>query len=537
MKNLSTVFVFMLAVLCFSLSLVAGEKSIVDGKLIILKAAEAPTIDGVLDPVWDATTATPMVKYEGHSLDSVGNFHDHSSNFRLLWDEGYFYAFVSVVDDSLDGSEKASPWNSDCIEMFFDGNNGKTTSYETANDVQWRYVYGETPAAHPGGNGRGEYAFANTPTGYSFEIRIPKDSLLNNFLVADQEIGFEISNADRDGGHGQETVLHWWTNNGLTWQNTALFGTALLSSKEANSTINIPYTDTPPTIDGDMAAGEWDIASELSMARVEGGRPLDSIITSWKDHGASFWTMWNENYFCVFANVVDDSLDGSEKASPWNSDCIEIFFDGNNGKTTSYETANDVQWRYVYGETPAAHPGGNGRGEYLFKNTSTGYNFELRIPKDSLLNNFLVSDMNIGFEISNADRDGGHGQESVLHWWTTNGLTWQNTALFGTALLSGVTTGVERNDHSVVTSYELGQNYPNPFNPSTNITFALPKSERVKLAVYNLLGKEVAVLANGVRSAGPHMVSFNAGNLASGVYFYKLQTESTLLTKKMVFIK
>ncbi len=86
-------------------------------------------------------------------------------------------------------------------------------------------------------------------------------------------------------------------------------------------------------------------------------------------------------------------------------------------------------------------------------------------------------------------------------------------------------------------SYILNQNYPNPFNPSTVITFNIPQQSRVSLKVYDMLGREVSVLANNDFSAGEHYVQFNAENLSSGVYFYNLVSGSFSETKKMVLLK
>lgn len=85
--------------------------------------------------------------------------------------------------------------------------------------------------------------------------------------------------------------------------------------------------------------------------------------------------------------------------------------------------------------------------------------------------------------------------------------------------------------------FELAQNYPNPFNPTTAISFTIPQSGNIKLAVYNLLGQEVAVLANEFREAGTYNVEFNATNLNSGVYLYKLETNGLTFTKKMTLLK
>jgi hypothetical protein len=85
--------------------------------------------------------------------------------------------------------------------------------------------------------------------------------------------------------------------------------------------------------------------------------------------------------------------------------------------------------------------------------------------------------------------------------------------------------------------FSLAQNYPNPFNPSTNISYTLKNSGKVRLSVYDLLGREVAVLANEIQTAGAHEARFSAGGMSSGIYFYKLQTGNEVITKKMMLLK
>jgi hypothetical protein len=101
----------------------------------------------------------------------------------------------------------------------------------------------------------------------------------------------------------------------------------------------------------------------------------------------------------------------------------------------------------------------------------------------------------------------------------------------------GTAVAVEQALGKTPTEYSLSQNYPNPFNPSTVIGFDLPKSSTVKITVYDILGNEVQQLANGVQSAGYHSVTFNAQNLASGMYFYKIQAGTFIQTKKMILLK
>jgi len=89
----------------------------------------------------------------------------------------------------------------------------------------------------------------------------------------------------------------------------------------------------------------------------------------------------------------------------------------------------------------------------------------------------------------------------------------------------------------IPTNYELSQNYPNPFNPSTVIKFALPENSKVLLEVYNILGEKVATLINTEMKAGYHSITFDARNLTSGVYFYRIETSKFRDVKKMVLVK
>ena len=84
---------------------------------------------------------------------------------------------------------------------------------------------------------------------------------------------------------------------------------------------------------------------------------------------------------------------------------------------------------------------------------------------------------------------------------------------------------------------KLDQNYPNPFNPTTTIQYTLSLSEQVRLSVYDMLGREVAVIVNDLKSAGQHTAVWDASNLSSGIYIYSLRTESSRMTRKMTLMK
>ena len=92
-------------------------------------------------------------------------------------------------------------------------------------------------------------------------------------------------------------------------------------------------------------------------------------------------------------------------------------------------------------------------------------------------------------------------------------------------------------DMNGVKKYELSQNYPNPFNPTTTISYILPQSGMVRLTLYNILGQEIRTLVNEVKEAGTHTFNFDASDLNSGVYVYKIESGSFTQTKKMTLVK
>jgi len=100
---------------------------------------------------------------------------------------------------------------------------------------------------------------------------------------------------------------------------------------------------------------------------------------------------------------------------------------------------------------------------------------------------------------------------------------------------STVTTVQKQNNP--IDEFTLSQNYPNPFNPATTISFALPVQSFVSLKIFDLLGREVATLVSEKLSAGTYTRQWNAANVASGFYFYRLRAGNSIETKKMIFLK
>ncbi|SMO50092.1 T9SS type A sorting domain-containing protein [Gracilimonas mengyeensis] len=103
------------------------------------------------------------------------------------------------------------------------------------------------------------------------------------------------------------------------------------------------------------------------------------------------------------------------------------------------------------------------------------------------------------------------------------------------SIVEGGAVSNERED--VARTFALAQNYPNPFNPTTNISFTLEHASNVELTVYDALGREIRTLQQGMKSAGQHTSTFDASELNSGIYLYRLKTEAGTFTRKMMLIK
>ena len=124
----------------------------------------------------------------------------------------------------------------------------------------------------------------------------------------------------------------------------------------------------------------------------------------------------------------------------------------------------------------------------------------------------------------------------------------QGQTLFSKAMLFQITAATDvAGSERLPATFALDQNYPNPFNPTTTIRYHLPAPADVRLGVYDLLGREVAVLVNGTKDAGTHEVTFSAGNgwitggrstgLASGVFICKIVAGGSVLTRKLLFLQ
>ena len=197
----------------------------------------------------------------------------------------------------------------------------------------------------------------------------------------------------------------------------------------------------------------------------------------------------------------------------------------------------------------------------ILTDDETGYIMEWKVPFSSLAGDISKGSrefkgvewplfspehgVTISFDADITDRDerdGARGQNRFLRLGDQPAL-WRDSKSFKMRGLIIQTDGTQVSNETnheyaeIPNQVELKQNYPNPFNPSTQIEFALPASGMVQLAVFDILGQEIARLADGYFSAGSHTVTFEASQFPSGTYIYQLRTNQAVVTKKLTLIK
>ena len=264
----------------------------------------------------------------------------------------------------------------------------------------------------------------------------------------------------------------------------------------------------------------------------------------------------SKNLYVLF-DVTDDTVSVDTNANSWEQDAPDMFIG-------LYDWRGPKHGGYARGATPDYHLRFSqnkilvdnlssaivllpSAGSYVWrKKTSGGYVVEAKIPfarfkeispSDSLFVPKEGMRLPLDFEIN--DRDGLVGRDCMLCYSYLNDdnsyqdmWRWVHTWV-GTKWV----TGVEDKSAGVVEAYALSQNYPNPFNPTTNINYQIPHAGLVTMKMFDILGREVMTVVNGMQEAGKHIVQIDGSRLSSGMYFYRLESGSFTSVKKMMLLK
>ena len=217
--------VLIVAVLLSAAALAEVDES---GRLIVPESSVAPVIDGVLDEVWQNVGEEGVLITEIINTTSAvpEDANDLSATFQVMYKDDNFYIYVVVQDSVLDYT--FSDWQGDGVELFFDGDNSKGSSYDSVNDNQIRITVDDVELADIDSSLPVEgtaFSVLLTDVGYNIEASFPLSTLQ---IIPENTFGFEVQINDNDDGSDRETMIRWFSNDNDSWRDASLFGEAVL---------------------------------------------------------------------------------------------------------------------------------------------------------------------------------------------------------------------------------------------------------------------------------------------------------------------
>ena len=399
----------------------------------------------------------------------------------------------------------------------------------------------------------------------------------------DSVFGLAINFHDNDIATRQASVMWGAVMLDAAWNTPKYLGTvkfldgnklAFIAKNNMTGRVNpVPYDGTPFFVNVDGTRDPIYSAARTpadgylqirSFAHNDNGTPVNDA-----DLSAKIWAAWDPTWLYMFAEVTDDTVSATA-VNTYQNDGLELKIDPQpkDSVTNSIFAPN---FTALDGANSAA--GGSdslsafkGAQKYFRKKVTGGYVLEFAVPWDSITANSekisVAKDSVFGLGINIHDNDVATRQASVVWGAVMLDASWNTPKYLGTVKfladnklsfiaknnMTGVTNpipydGSDYNPGSVEQidglplAYSLGQNYPNPFNPTTTIQFSIPVANKVRIELFNTIGQMVGEVAKGDYEAGSYKVVFNASQLASGVYFYRLVAGDFVNVKKLVLLK
>lgn len=314
----------------------------------------------------------------------------------------------------------------------------------------------------------------------------------------------------------------------------------------------------PANFEADGNLAEWSNIMPFRMFPSDGS---GSVVTNTNidgdaDLSVNAYLAADAEYLYFAFDITDDINSIDTTISTYLTDGADLFiglYDWHGASHTGLKRGAepDYQFRFVSNAIIAANIGDQiikrpGEDYVFMEKFPSGYFIEgkmsfleisqLATPDDNLFVPALGKRIKIDYSINDADATGQ--REGILTLSPNNeDQSWNNVSRWTYTWIGDQMVVDVNDDESVALTFELLQNYPNPFNPVTTIKYTVPTTELVTLKVFNILGQEVKTLVNKVMNAGQHQVSFDASNLASGVYIYRLSSGNLVNTKKMLLLK
>jgi hypothetical protein len=312
----------------------------------------------------------------------------------------------------------------------------------------------------------------------------------------------------------------------------------------------------PPNFTADGNLSEWSNIKPFRMFPSDGSGHIaaNTIVDNDADLSINAYLALDSANLYVAFDVTDDIISVDPNLGEWENDLPDLFIGLYNQVKLphiSYTRGKEPDYRFMFDRRrlfcgrpwvdSLILPGAN---YYWDEKFPSGYVVEAKIPwttfvlvaGDSLFT--PQAGMKIPLDIAVNDADATGSREGMISLSVENNdISYYDVSAWTYTWIGDKTTVGVEDQQLTVLSYSLSQNYPNPFNPTTLISYSLPKSGFVTLKVFDVLGREVTTLVNQNQNSGSYNITFNASNLSTGVYFYKLEAGEYLSIKKMLLIK
>lgn len=324
-------------------------------------------------------------------------------------------------------------------------------------------------------------------------------------------------------------------------------------SNDAKGIATIAPAFTGFTADGNL--GEWSEVMPIRMYVSDGSGAIvtNTTVDGDADLSLDAWVAFDDNYLYFAADVEDDVIEvDSTNGETWMYDGVDLFiglYNQMGAKHTSYKKGDepDLHFRFNEHQLLLDISGGGvlskqGVDYYWKSKFPTGYIVEGRVSLDTIAvivesEKFVpIVGMKIPIDYSINDADGSRREGIMTLSKINEDQSWGNPSLWTHTWIGDKMTDVDDNELTIKT-YGLEQNYPNPFNPSTVISYSLAEAGMVTLKIYNILGQEVLTLVNTNQNVGQYQVKFDASNLSTGLYVYRIQSGNFVDSKKMMLLK
>ncbi|MDH7598525.1 MAG: sugar-binding protein [Sedimentisphaerales bacterium] len=261
--------------------------------VLVTKASTAPTIDGAIDEVWSGVKVNTIQRSYYRNISGLIDF---SASFRSVWDANALYLLVEVSDEDL-RSDSSQYWQDDCVEIFVDPDNSKSSTYGP-DDLHFYFVWGQ-----PGRIGEARqdrtshvrYAFAKTDKGYNLEVCLPWTTL-GVRPTPGTSIGLEVQVNDDDDGGDRDHKVGWNARQDNAWEDPSTFGNAYLAGLVAWWRLDEKSGDKAydSSGNGQMVTLHGDPVWMPSDGKIGGALALDGI-DDWVETGYAtdlpYWTV------------------------------------------------------------------------------------------------------------------------------------------------------------------------------------------------------------------------------------------------------